>query len=161
MAVISAATSVVKKFYGKPMQVASKVLGVATAAAVIYDSHVNGKDRSINYFQDKSANDFYNQYQNYMISPKNSATISHMKKLWLDVQQDFTLDDLAYKAGGYFSGFGKTVIKNIPLLALSALTLFPKNPNINKTAGTFLGLSGIKTFFVDVAGIGTQKIEEK
>lgn len=157
MAVIPAITSAVKKFYGKPMHVTSKVLGVATTAAVLYDSHVNGRERATAIYEIKSADTFYNQYKNYMISESGSATLCKMKKWWFELQRDFTLDDFAYKTGGYISGAGRTIVKDIPVLALSALTLIPKNPTVNKVAGTLLATSGLYSFFTDVVGIGSDK----
>ena len=46
MAVIPAIVSGAKKFAGKPIGVASKALAVATTAAVLYDSHINGRERA-------------------------------------------------------------------------------------------------------------------
>ena len=159
MAVIPAITSAVKKFYGKPMHVTSKVLGVATTAAVIYDSHINGRERAYAMNEIKTADTFYNQYKNYMTLEKDSATLCKMKKWWFNVQRDFPFDNFAYKTGGYVSGFGRTVARELPVLALSALSLIPKNPTVNKVAGTLLATKGLYTFLTDVVGIGFSKSE--
>ena len=159
MAVIPAMTSAVKKFYGKPMHVTSKVLGVATTAAVIYDSHINGREGAYAMNEIKTADTFYNQYKNFMTLDKDSATLSKMKKWWFNVQREFPFDNFAYKTGGYISGFGRTVTREMPVLALSALALIPKNPMVNKVAGTLLGANGLYTFLTDVVGIGSTKSE--
>lgn len=159
MAVIPAITSAVKKFYGKPMHVTSKVLGVATTAAVLYDSHVNGRERAEAMNEIKTADTFYNQYKNYMTLEKDSATLCKMKKWWFNIQRDFPFDNFAYKTGGYVSGFGRTVARELPALALSALALIPKNPTVNKVAGTFLAANGLYSFFTDVVGLGATKSE--
>lgn len=151
--------SAVKKFYGKPMTVTSKVLGVASTAAVIYDAHINGRERAFSYNDNKSADVFFNQYKQYMTSKKDSATISRMKKWWFGVQRSFPLDNVFYKACGYLSGFGKTVTREMPVLALSALTLAPKNTTVNKVAGTLLAVNGLNTLLTDVIGIGADKPE--
>ena len=101
----------------------------------------------------------YNQYKNFMTLDKDSATLSKMKKWWFNVQRDFPFDNFAYKTGGYISGFGRTVTREMPVLALSALALIPKNPMVNKVAGTLLGANGLYTFLTDVVGIGSTKSE--
>lgn len=158
-AVATAVASGVKKFYGKPMSVTSKVLGVATTAAVIYDSHINARERAYAMDEIKSADTFYNQYKQFMTSEKSSATICKMKKWWFDIQRNFPLDNIAYKTGGYISGFGRTVTRELPVLALSALALIPKNKTVNKVAGTFLALNGVQTLLTDVIGVGSTKSE--
>ena len=157
--VASSVATGVKKFYGKPMSVTSKVLGVATVASVVYDSHINGRERAYAMDEIKSADTFYNQYKQYMSVEKDSATICKMKKWWFDVQRNFPLDNIAYKTGGYLSGFGRTVTREIPVLALSALALIPKNKTVNKVAGTFLALNGLQTLLTDVMGVGATKSE--
>ncbi len=152
--------SAVKKFYGKPMTVTSKVLGVASTVAVIYDAHINGKERACSYNENKSADVYFNQYKHYMGSSKDSATLCKMKKWWFNVQRDFPLDNVFYKACGYLSGFGKTVARELPVLALSTLTLAPKNTTVNKVAGTLLAANGLTTLFTDVMGIGADKPEQ-
>ena len=37
--------SAAKKISGRPLEVTSKVLGAATIASVVYDSHINGKEK--------------------------------------------------------------------------------------------------------------------
>ena len=158
-AVTSAVASGVKKFYGKPMSVTSKVLGVATTAAVIYDSHINGRERACAMEEIKSADRFYNQYKNFMTSEKSSATVCKMKKWWFDVQRSWPLDNIVYKTGGYLSGFGRTLARELPVLALSTLALVPKNKLVNKVAGTFLAINGLQTLLTDVMGIDATKSE--
>lgn len=152
-------TTAVKKFSGKPMGVMSKALGVATVAAVIYDSHINGRERAYSLDETESADRFYNQYKQYMTSEKESATISKLKKLWFNFQQDFSYFHIGSRLKGYLSGFGETLIKGLPLVALSAVAL--KFKTAGKLAGTLLAANGIKTLLYDVFGIGAKKAERK
>ena len=89
MAVIPAIISGAKKFSGKPMEYTAKALAVATTASVIYDSHINGRERAYSLDELDSADRYYNQYKQYMTMDKESATISKMKKWWFNMQQSF------------------------------------------------------------------------
>lgn len=159
MAVGSAVTSAVKKFYGKPMGYASKALGVAAVASVLYDAHINAKERSICTDQIESGDRFYNQYKQYMTMQKPSATISRFKKWWFNFQQSLSIFHIGSKVKGYLSGFAETLGNEVPVIALSTMALIPKKPVLNKTAGTFLALHGIKTLLYDVMGLGDKKTD--
>lgn len=157
MSVIPAITSAAKKISGKPMAVAAKALGAATVASVVYDAHINGRERAYSLDEVNSADRYMNQYKNYMTMEKPSATVAKMKKAWFNTQQNFSYYHFIDRAKGYFSGFGKTITENLPLIGLSALAL--KFKGIGKIAGGLLALNGIKTFTYDVMGIGNRKTE--
>lgn len=159
MSIIPKVTSAIKTFSGKPMGVMSKALGVASVASVIYDSHINGREKAIVTDDLESADRFSRQYKNYMTSTKESATVCGLKKQWFDIQQSFSLYHPASKAKGYFCGFGSTVIKELPVLVLSAVSLASKGI-LGKTAGVLLALNGVKTLVCDVFGIGSKKSGE-
>lgn len=159
MAVIPAITSAAKKFAGKPMGVASKVLGVATVASVLYDSHINGRERAYSLDEISSADRYYNQYKQYMTMDKESATIAKLKKFWFNAQQNFSYYHIGSRAKGYLSGFGETIISGLPLIGLSAVAL--KFKNVGKIAGALLAANGVKTLLYDVMGMGARKAERK
>lgn len=159
MAVIPAIISGVKKFSGKPMEITSKALAVATTASVIYDSHINGRERAYSLDELDSANRYYNQYKQYMTMDKESATISKMKKWWFNLQQSFPYYHIISRANGYLKGVGETIINSIPLIGLSAVAL--KFKTAGKIAGGLLAAAGIKTLMYDVIGIGAKKAERK
>ena len=159
MAVIPAIVSGAKKFAGKPMGVASKALAVATTAAVIYDSHINGRERAYSLDEIDSADRYYNQYKQYMTMDKESATISKLKKWWFNLQQSFSYYHIMSRSQGYLSGFGQTIINNLPLIGLSAVAL--KFKKVGKVAGALLAANGLKTLVYDVMGIGAKKAERK
>ncbi len=148
-----------KKISGKPLGVMSKALGVATLASVIYDSHINGRERAYSLDEKESADRFYNQYKQYMTSERESMTINKLKKLWFNIQQDFPFYHMGSRLKGYLSGFGETLVKGLPLVVLSAVAL--KFKTAGKVAGTLLAANGIQTFLYDVCGIGAKKTERK
>lgn len=154
MSVIPKVAGAIKTFSGKPLGVMSKALGVATVASVIYDSHVNAKEKAVVTDEIESADRFSKQYNNYLTSTRESATVCKLKKHWFDIQQSFSLYHPTSKAKGYFSGFSSTVVKNAPLVALSAITLASKGI-LGKTAGVLLAFNGVKTLVCDVFGIGS------
>jgi len=157
MAVIPAITSAAKKISGKPLGIASKVLGAATVASVLYDSHINGREKAYSLDEVSSGDRYYNQYKQFMTMEKPSATLSKMKKWWFNVQQDFSYYHLAARTKGYLSGFGNTIANSLPLVALSAVAL--KFKTTGKVAGVLLAANGIKTLLYDVMGIGAKKSE--
>lgn len=159
MAVIPAITSAAKKFAGKPLGVTSKVLGVATTAAVLYDAHINGRERAYSLDEISSADRYYNQFKQYMTMEKESATIAKMKKVWFNAQQNFSYYHIGARAKGYLSGFGETLVRGLPLIGLSAVAL--KFKNVGKVAGTLLAANGVKTLLYDVMGVGAKKAERK
>ncbi len=141
-----------KKFSGKPLAVTSKILGAAAIASVVYDSHVNGREKA-NYCDEiDTTSRTLNQYKQYMSSDKNSASLNKLKKVWYDIQQSISYYSLGSRVKGYTSGAGKTILGELPILALSAIAL--KFKKIGKVAGVLLGLNGIKMLLFDVIGIG-------
>ena len=152
MSIAGIKNAIVKVAKSKPATVASKAIGAIAIGSVIYDSHVNAKEDAICKDQLKSANRFFNEYDNYMISHRESATVAKLKSWWFDAQQSFSSFHFANRASGYLGGFCKTVATNLPVLALGATSLFTKN--VGKVASALLILGGIKTFLYDIAGIG-------
>ena len=138
------------------MAVTSKILGVATVASVIYDSHVNAKERSIVNYENHSANKLYNNYRQYMTSNKESATVCKLKKAWFNTKQSFSTDRPFVLAKGYLSGFTNTLIDNIPEITFSAIAIAGKK-FFSKTAGVLLALNGAKTLFFDVINSNYKK----
>ncbi len=159
MAVIPAIVTGVKKFAGKPMGIASKALAVATTASVIYDSHINGRERAYSMDELDSADRYFNQYKQFMTMDKSSATISRMKKWWFNLQQSFSYYHIISRTKGYLSGVGETIIGSLPLVALSAIAF--KFKTAGKVAGALLAANALKTLFYDVIGIGAKKSERK
>ena len=157
MSSVSKVTSVVKKISGKPMGAASKVLGAATIASVLYDAHVNGKENAICKNRLDSADRFEKAYKNYLESDSESATVCQLKKFWFDSSVGFSIPHIFSSAAGYVSGFGSTIVKDLPYLALSAVAI--KFGKIGKLAGVVLAGAGIKTLAYDVAGIGNNMKE--
>ena len=156
MASISGITTALKKFSGKPLAVTSKVLGAATAAAVLYDAHSLGREKAIVTDDIESADRFIDQYNNYIMSDKESATVAKLKKGWFDMQQSFSFFHPVSKAKGYVAGFGKTLCTELPAVALSVTALASKSW-IGKTAGVLLAGNAIKTLVCDVMGVGSTK----
>lgn len=156
MAISPNVTTALKKFSGKPLGVMSKALGVATVASVIYDAHVNAKERAIVTDNLDSADRYSKQYDQYMSSTKESATVCKLKKHWFDFQQNFSLYHPISKTKGYVGGFLNTAINELPVIGLSALALASKSW-VGKASGVILALNGIKTLFVDVLGVGSKK----
>lgn len=156
MAISPNITTALKKISGKPLGVMSKALGVATVASVIYDAHVNAKEKAIVTDNLESVDRFSRQYDQYMSSTKESATVCKLKKHWFDFQQNFSLYHPISKTKGYVGGFINTAINELPVIGLSALALASKSW-LGKASGVMLALNGIKTLFVDVLGVGAKK----
>ncbi len=157
MSKISSVKTEMKKFSGTPMAATSKLLGAATVASVVYDAHINGREKAYSLDEVKSADRFSNQFKQYMTMDKKSATLAKLKKMWYNGQQNFSYYHIASRAKGYLSGFGETLVYNIPLLALSAVSLSCKN--IGKVTGALIALHDVKTLLFDVMGIGAKKNE--
>lgn len=142
-------------FSKNPKSAIPKALGIASVAAVIYDSHINGKERAIVTDDIESADRFSRQFQDYMTSTKDSATVCKLKKHWFDIQQSFPLYHPISRAKGYIDAFGSTAIRELPVLALSAVSLVSKGI-LCKAAGVLLALNGVRTVVCDVIGIGSK-----
>lgn len=159
MSIVPKITSALKTVSGKPLQTASKILGVATCAAVLYDSHINGRERAYVLDEMETGDRFMNQYNQFITSEKQSATVCKMKKFWYGVQQDFPFYHIGSRTKGYLGGFCNTLVKSLPLVGLSALGLFGKTTG--KIAGIALGVNAVKTFLYDVVGAGARKQTRK
>ena len=143
-------TNVAKKLSGKPLLYGAKAMGVVATAAVLYDAHVNGVERAIVKDDVDTANRVYNQHYQSRTSDHNSATIAKMKNVWYDMQQAFPFNHSTSKVFGYMAGFGMSLVKNIPVLALSAVSVLAKNPIASKVAGSLVAAYGAKVVFDDV-----------
>ena len=155
MAISPSVTAAVKKFSGKPLGIASKALGVASVAALVYDAHMNGKERAIIKDQKDSTDRFMRQYQQYRVSDSESTVVCNLKKLWFDIEQGFPFYQPVSRASGYLEGATKTVVKNLPVVGLSAVALKSKTW-VGKAAGVGLALTGLSTLLFDVFGIGNK-----
>lgn len=148
-----------KSFVGKPMKVASKVVGAGTIASVLYDAHVNGKEKAFVNDDLNSADRFYKLHKQYMTSEKNSATVCQMKRGWFLGQMTNGCAHFFNKIGGYLGGVGETLFNNVPRLLLSAVAL--RFDKLGKVAGTLLTLDWGKTYLLDVIGIGAKNNNHK
>lgn len=160
MSVISKITPAIKKFSGKPLAIASKMIGVAACASIIYDSHINAKERANVTVQVESGDRYYNQYKQYMTCTKESQTICDLKEKWYDIQKDFPFYNAISKTKGYVGGFVNTLIRNLPYIGAAAVAL-SKFKVPSKIAGVALGAAGIKTILADVIGIGNTNKENR
>jgi hypothetical protein len=153
------AVQTAKKIAGKPMAVASKVIGAGTIASVLYDAHINGREKAFITDELSSADRFYRLHKQYMTSDKNSATVSQMKNGWFLGQMSNNCAHFGNKIRGYLSGFGETVFNNVPRLLLSAVSL--RFNKLGKVAGTLLALDWGKTYITDVMGLGAKDPNRK
>lgn len=144
-----------KKYAPKAAGIASKAVGIASIGAVLYDAHVNGKESAYAIDEKDTFNRNHNQLSLYNASESGSATICKMKKMWYGIQTDFPLYHFGSKLKGYVCGFGSTLVKKLPVLALSAVSLAFKKVGIVSSA--LLALYGAKTVGYDVMGIGHTK----
>ncbi len=159
MSKVAALTNSLKNISQKPMGIISKTLGVASLAAVVYDSHVNGKIKALSTDVDSTADRYFNQYKQFKSSDKNSATVNKLKRIWYDIQKNFSFYHPYYRTKGYCSGFGKTLLNELPVIGLSVIALATKK--IGKLAGVLLGINAIKVLFCDVFCIGKDKKKSK
>lgn len=157
--VIPKITTAAKKFSGKPLGVMSKAIAVATCASVLYDTHINGRERAYSLDEVESGDRFYNQFKQFMTSDRESATICKLKKIWYNLQQDFPFYHITSKTKGYFAGAGNTLLKSLPLIGLSAIAL--KFKKAGKVAGILLGINAIQALLCDVMGIDFKKPERR
>ena len=161
----TAISGAAKKFAGKPLGITSKVLGVATLASVVYDSHINARELAYSTDEVLSADRYLNLHKQYMTQDKQSASINYLKKGRFMAQMTNSCAHFGYKANGYLTGFINTVISNLPQIGLGALTLIATKKTgdvgsfISKAAGCLLGFHWIKTYLKDVVGIAARKSE--
>ncbi len=160
MTVISAIKTIIpkvgraaKRFSGKPLAVTSKVLGAATIASVLYDSHINGKEKAYSLERNNMADRYQSQYEQYMSMDKASATTAALKKWWFDSLQSTNIPNIIDKIKGYAGGFGSTTLSGIGKIGLSAVALKSKG-KLGKIAGVALLIDGLKNILHDVMGIG-------
>ena len=66
------------------------------------------------------------------------------------MQQSFPFNHSTSKVLGYLGGFGMTIAKNIPILALSAISVLAKNPTVSKVTGSLVAAYGAKVVVDDV-----------
>ena len=150
--------SVAKKISGRPLEVTSKVLGAATIASVVYDSHINGKEKAIVTDRIETADRYEHNYRQYMTLNKQSQSVADCKNFWFNMQQTFSWLHIFSRAGGYFMGASQTILGNLPEIGLSILALKTKNHKfLGKAAGTALGINAAKTLIYDIIGIGKSK----
>jgi hypothetical protein len=158
-AVAGAAKSFVS---GSPVQVGSRILGAATAASLVYDSHINGRERAYSLDEVASGDRLMNMNRQYMQSNSSSATVSQLKKGFFYGQMASPCFHFWTKIKGYAQGFGQTVINNLPRIGLCAATLLGMKSGNKalKTAGTVAGgllaADWVRTLAVDVLGIGSK-----
>lgn len=148
------AGSAKKIFTGKPASVLAKATGAATIASVLYDSHVNGHEKANSKQMLNSADRYFSNYKQYMKSDKESATIAKLKKIWFDMQP-FEYAGVADRTGGYVSGFGETLVADLPFVGLAAAAI--KFKKVGKVAALLLAAQGLKTGLYDIIGIGSKK----
>ena len=131
-----------------PLVVGSKVLGAATIASIIYDAHVNGREKAYTDDEIYSAERYTNLYKQYMTSSKESATLSQLKKGWFVGQQSSSWFHFTTKARGYITGFGNTILNELPRLAVSSAAIAFKK--VGLAAGAVLAGSWAKTFLISI-----------
>lgn len=152
---MSAITKISSIFKSNKMSTAAKVIGVATGISVLYDSHVNGKEKAFVTDMNDTADRFSRQYNQYMTCDKESAVICKLKKMWYEMQQDVQSFHLISKLKGYAAGFGSTLLNALPFVGLSAVAIKSKG-NLGKVSAVLLALNGLKTIIYDVMGIGVR-----
>lgn len=158
MAVIPHIGAAVKIFSKKPLEITSKVLGAAVMTSVLYDAHINAKERAKVLDIVNTADRYEQNYKQYMHLEKRSQTIADLKNLWFGMQRSFSWVHLYSKAAGYIEGAFKTLWSNIPEIALSiAAVKSGKYKTLGKAAGIVLAADTAKTLLYDTAGIGTGK----
>ena len=152
-AAIPKVASGARKFAGKPLLVTSKILGAACVAGVIYDAHVNGKERAV--YRNDTAQRIFGQYDQYLTMDKESGTIAKLKKQWFGMQQAYPFNHTGSRTKGYIKGLGQTLFRNLPIIGLSALAL--SYNKVGKVAGVILGGIAAREVCNDVLGIGNQR----
>lgn len=155
MSRITAITTALKNFSGKPLGIMSKTIGAASVAAVLYDAHVNGKIKAKSTDMDSTAERYFKNYKQFMSTDKQSASINKLKRVWYDIQNNFSYLHPYYKSKGYLTGGGKTLLNDLPILGLSFIAL--KFKKVGKIAGLALGFHAIKTLVYDVFGVGRKE----
>lgn len=144
-----------KKISGKPLGVASKAIGVATLASVLYDAHVNGKEKAYTTDSLEYSEKYLKNLDNYATLERNSATLAKLKGIWFNIQQNMPFRHSGLQIKGYCKGFGETLINNLPNIGLGIAAL--KFKNLGKVAGVILGVFGIHSALYDVGGLKSKK----
>ena len=146
-----------KGISNRKLEISSKALGAFTMGSIIYDTHVNGKEKALSVDIVETADRYDKNYKQYMNMSTRSQTIADFKRRWFDMQQSFTLYHVLSKLTGYFYGATQTILSNLPETGLSILALKTrKHPVLGKTAGVLLGINLAKTVLHDVIGIGSK-----
>ena len=149
---VSAVTTALKKFSGKPLSVVSKAIGAVSAASVIYDMHVHGKESALSTDRIETGNISYNNYREYMQMDSDSAVTAKAKKVWYDMKNAPAVYHPILLAGGYIKGAVNRFINVLPIAVLSVLAL--KCKGLGKVAGVLLAGHAVKSVLFDVIGLG-------
>ena len=152
---VSAVTTAIKKFSGKPLGVMSKAIGAVTAASVLYDMYVHGKEKAVSTDRIETGDRVYNDYRQYMSMDSSSAVTAKAKKFWYDLKSDYSIYHPWQLTKGFVKGAGDRLLSALPLIGLSVVAL--KCKNVGKAAGVLLALHGIKSFMFDVVGLGRKE----
>ena len=166
-----------KHLAGKPLYVGSKIVGASCLVGVLYDAHVNGKECAVVTDREDTAQRLYGQYDQYLTSNKESGVIAKLKKAWFNSQQAYPFHHANSNFKGYLKGFGKTIFRDLPIVALSAIALAGKNADksilnsgnklkglgtlalsvASKVSGILLTGIAAKEVSNDVLGLGQQR----
>ncbi len=156
MSKITSVINAAKKISKKPLSVASLGIGAACAASVVYDTHINGKEKALADDRIYGADRLFKQHKQFMEMDKSSASLAKAKSLYYDSQFACSYYHLYTKLKGYIKGAGQTLINALPVVGLSALAIkFHKNI-VGKASGILLGVHAVKTLLYDVVGIGNK-----
>ena len=144
----------IKPYTGQPLELTSKALGFFTLGSIIYDCHINGKEKAVVTDRLNTVDRFERNYKQYMTMQKSSQSIADAKGMLFSMQRKGHWHHLISKITGYVTGVGKTLLGNLPEIVLSVLALKTKNHKIlGKTAGVLLGINALKSFLSDIIGI--------
>ena len=143
-----------KIYSGQPLEVASKALGFATLASVIYDSHINGKEKAIVNDRVNTVDRFERNFKQYMTMQKSSQSIADAKGVLFSVQRKANWHHVVSKITGYVIGVSKTILGNLPEIGLSILALRTKNHKfLGKASGVLLAVNAVKSILSDIFGV--------
>lgn len=132
--------------------VASKIAGGITAAAVLYNAHDVGKKTSEEYVKERCAKRMLHYYMPSRRVDDRNAMTSKLKDEYFRLNADWNLPDKINAGIGYFKGaFTQMAIDIIPA-ALATGALLTKKFSKIFTAG--LIAYGIKYLVCDVMDIG-------
>ena len=141
------------------MTIISKIAGGLSLFSCLTDAHKTGLIYANNEYAKASGDTFISCSLGAQKADKISSKDAQRKN-WL-LRNNFLggINEGFAKVGGYFKGFGNSIVRYLPNIALSAVAL--KFQTAGKVAGALLAASGLKTLVYDVMGIGTKKAERK